>query len=49
MSAMRRIVRFLDPREDRKDGLSGTCRLCGSRRHDLDEDELCRPCAMAIW
>ena len=27
----------------------GTCHLCGERRDDLDENDLCRPCAMAGW
>jgi hypothetical protein len=44
-----RLRRLLDTRADRKDGRTGTCRLCGERRHDLDESGLCRPCAMAAW
>lgn len=44
-----RSSRLLDTRVDLKDGLTGTCRLCGKRRHDLGDDELCRPCSMGVW
>jgi hypothetical protein len=44
-----RLRRFFDTRADDRDGLTGTCRLCGERRHDLDDGQLCRPCAMAVW
>lgn len=47
--AKRRIADLLDSRRDRKDGLAGTCGLCGKSRRDLGEDGLCRPCSMAVW
>lgn len=44
-----RLRETFDKGADSADGRTGTCNLCGERRIDLDENDLCRLCAMAVW
>jgi hypothetical protein len=48
-SVLARLRRLFDAPSDSGGGSTGTCHLCGERRDDLGEDDLCRPCAMAGW
>ena len=48
-SVLVRLRSPFDGPNDSEGGRTGTCHLCGERRDDLDENDLCRPCAMAGW
>jgi hypothetical protein len=44
-----RLRRLFAPPADAGGGITGTCRLCGKHRHDLNHDDVCEPCFLSVW